>query len=639
MSQLVVPRRIERARLTLARPLADPTMAVASFVAVAGLAAANGGFFPSSWGWSALGLLWLAVVALIVRRVDRPGKAEIAFAGTAVLGAAWTWISIAWSSDQTQSVLEGERALVPLAAIAAVYCLAGRRPVRLVVGGVFAAIVAVAAYALLTRLLPDRLGTYDRLAVYRLATPIGYWNGLGIFAVMGVLLALGIAARAERTRARVLAAASLPVLVTTLYFTFGRGSWIALGAGLLVLVALDPHRLRTITAVLAYLPAPAAAVALASRSHALTHPHSAVAHAAHDGHRLAFVMLGLLVAQCLIALAFGRAQERLAPTRAVRVGYASALLVAIVAGLAAVFIHYGSPISIAQRGFHSFTTAPPNRDADLNQRLFNFSGNGRWTLWQVSWQQAKAHPLLGNGAGSFEQYWNQHRPVAMEVQDAHNLYLETLSERGPIGLVLLAAILTLPVAAAVRARRHPLVPAAGAAFAAYVIHATADWDWELAGVTLAALLLGTACVLARRELDETERPQLSATARNVALAALVAVATVALIGLLGNVAAGLSARAARNEDWSSAQRHARQAIRWMPWSSVGWRELGEAQLVEGDLPRARHSLRQAIAKDPRNWVLWLDLASAEQGPARRAALRTARQLNPLSRDVRQLGRE
>jgi hypothetical protein len=489
----------------------------------------------------------------------------------------------------------------------------------------------------LTRLLPDQIGTYDRLAVYRLATPIGYWNGLGIFAVMAVLLALGIAARAERTWPRVLTAASLPVLVPTLYFTFGRGSWIALGFGLLVLVALDPHRLRTITAALAYLPAPAAVVALASRSHALTHPHSAVSRAAHDGHRLALVMLGLIAAQCLIALAFGRAQERLAPTRAMRVGYGSALLFATVAGLAAVFIHYGSPVSIAQRGYHSFTRAPPNRDADLNQRLFDFSGNGRWTLWQVSWQEAKAHPLLGNGAGSFEQYWNQHRPVAMEVQDAHNLYLETLSERGPIGLALLAALLALPVAAAVRARRHPLVPAAGAAFAAYIVHATADWDWELAGVTLAAVLLGTACVLARRELDDTGRPQLSAADRNVALAALVAVAAVALIGLLGNVAAGMSDRAARNEDWSSAERHARQAIRWMPWSSVGWRELGEAQLVQGDVRSARHSLRQAIAKDPRNWVLWLDLAAAEQGPARRAALRTARQLNPLSRALRQFG--
>lgn len=638
MSQLVAPRPAELRRLTLTRTVADQVMAAGVFVATAGLAAANGGFFPSSWGWSTLGLLWLAIVALIVRRIDRPTTAELWFAAATVLAAAWTWVSIAWASDRTQSVLEGERALVPVAAVAVVYCLAGRRPVRLLVGGVLGAIVAVAGYGLLTRLFPDRVGTYDRLAVYRLAAPIGYWNGLGVFAVMGSLLALGIAARAERTWARVVAAASLLVLVPTLYFTFSRGSWIALGAGLVVLVALDQHRLRTITAILVYAPAPAAAVAIGSRSHALTHPHSALARAAHDGHRLALVLLGLVAAQCLVALALARVQDRWVVARAVRVAYASALVLVLVAGLATVFAYYGSPVTIARHAAHSFTTAPPNADTELNQRLFSFSGNGRWLLWQGSWRQAKAHPLLGGGAGSFEQYWTQHRPVALQVQDAHNLYLETLSELGPIGLTLLAALLAIPLIAAVRSRRHPLVPAAAAAFAAYVVHATADWDWELAGVTLAAVLLGAACTLGGRELDDARRPRLGRPAQSGAVAALVAVAVVALVGLLGNAAAGMSDHAARNENWSSAKRYARQAIRWSPWSSVGWRQLGEAQLVLGDLPGARHSLRRAIAKDPRNWVLWLDLAAAEQGPARQAALRTARRLNPLEPDVPGLGR-
>jgi O-antigen ligase len=637
VSQIVAPRSAEIRRLTLARDIADPAMALGVFLTTAGLAASNGGFFPSSWGWSTLGLLWLAIVALILRRIEQPRPAELWFATVAVLSAAWTWVSIAWSSDRTQSVLEGERVLVLMAAIAAVYCLAGRRPLRLLVGAVFAGIVAVAAYALLTRLFPDRIGTYDRLAVYRLADPIGYWNGLGIFAVMGSLLALGIGARAERTWARVVAAASLLVLIPTLYFTFSRGSWIALGVGLAVLVALDPRRLRTITAALVYAPAPAAAVAIASRSHALTHPHSALARAAHDGHRLALILLALVAFQCLVAVALRRAQERQV-AQTVRVGYASALVLLVVAGLVTVFVHYGSPISIVRHGAHSFTEAPRRGDVDLNQRLFSFSGNGRWLLWQASWRQSRAHPLLGSGAGSFEQYWNQHRPVTLEVQDAHNLYLETLSELGPIGLGLLIALLAIPLVAAVQARRHPLVPAAAAAFAAYVVHATADWDWELAGVTLAAVVLGTACVLAGRELDDTRRSHIGGHARSVGVAALAIVAAVALVGLLGNVAAGRSDGAARQGNWTSAEHYARQTIRWSPWSSVGWQELGEAQLVLGELSGARHSLRRAIAKDPRNWVLWLDLASAEQGARRRAALRMARQLNPLDPAVGKLGR-
>jgi O-Antigen ligase len=628
VSQLVAPRPAELRRLALARTGAEQVLAAGVFVATAGLAAANGGFFPSSWGWSTLGLLWLAIVALIVRRVERPTNPELWFAGATVLVAAWAWISISWSSDPTKSVLEGERALVPVAALAAVYALAGRRPLPRLLGGVLAAIVAVAGYGLLTRLFPDRVGTYDGLAVYRLAEPIGYWNGLGIFAVMGTLLALGIAARTERAWPRVVAAASLVVLVPTLYFTFSRASWIAFGAGLLVLVALDPRRLRTITAALVYGPAPAAAVAIASRSHALTHPHSALARASHDGHRLALVLLGLVAAQCLVALLLGRLHDRLALSRAVRAAYASALVLAVVAGLATLFASYGSPVTIARHAAHSFTTPPPD-GTELNQRLFSFSGNGRWLLWQASWHQAGAHPLLGGGAGSYEQYWTQHRPVALQVEDAHNLYLETLSELGPVGLILLAGLLVIPFVAAARNRRHPLVPAAGAAFAAYAVHASADWDWELAGVTLAALLLGAACTLAGRELDDRPLRPLGGRARAGGVAALAAVAAVALVGLLGNAAAGMSDRAARNEDWSSAKRSAHQAIRWAPWSSVGWRQLGEAQIVLGDLPEARRSLRHAIAKDPRNWVLWLDLATAEHGPAKQAALRTARSLNPL----------
>src|SRR5205085_7938613 len=133
-----------------------------------------------------------------------------------------------------QSVLEGERALVLVAGLIAVLCVGGRKPIRPLLGGVGAGIVLLAGYALLTRLFPDRIGQYDPLAVYRLATPVGYWNGLGILAVIGALVALGIAARASRAWPRVLAAASLVVLVPVLYFTFSRGSWVALGAGIVM---------------------------------------------------------------------------------------------------------------------------------------------------------------------------------------------------------------------------------------------------------------------------------------------------------------------------------------------------------------------------------------------------------------------
>lgn len=640
MSQAIVPEHVAPTRVRfLGRDLAPPALAVCAFAATAGLSAANGGFFPSSWNWSTLALLWLAIIALVVRPLARLHSVEVALVAAIVALAGWTWLSIAWSADRTQSLLEGERILILVAAVAAVLAVAGRRPVKPLLGGLLAGIVLLSAYALLTRLFPDRIGGYDPLAVYRLSTPIGYWNGLGIFAAMGVLLSLGIASHANRTAARIGAAVGLLVLLPTLYFTFSRGSWIALGAGLVVLLALDPRRLQATVAVLAYAPAPALAVVLASRSHALTHPHTALGRAAHDGHRLALLLLGLGVLQAMVALAVRTAEARVRVPQTIRLAYGAALVAIVVAGLATVFVRYGSPVSIARHGYHSFTAPPPKHVADLNERLLNFSGNGRWPLWQGAWREARANPLLGDGAGAYGQYWLQHRPTALDVEDAHGLYLETLAELGPFGLALLLAFLAVPLVAAVRRRSQPLVPAAAAAFAAYAVHATVDWDWELSGVTLAATLAGSACVLAIREQAGGERLRVGRAQRNVAAGLLLALAVVAFVGLLGNAAAAKSESAARSGDWRAAASYAHRAIRWSPWSSVGWQQLGEAQLARHQLGPARRSLRKAIAKDPRNWVLWLDLSAASRGAAKRAALARAQQLNRLSPDLAQFRAE
>jgi hypothetical protein len=633
VSQAVIPEEIAPRVAILGRDLAAPVLCLSAVATTAGLSAANGGFFPSSWNWSTLALLWLAIVALVVRPITRLHSLEVALVGAVVALASWTWLSIAWSSARTQSVLEGERSLVLVAAVAAVLAVAGRRPLKPLVGGLLAGIVLVAAYALLTRLFPDRIGGYDPLAVYRLSTPIGYWNGLGVLAGMGSLLALGVAARASSAAARIGASVSLLVCLPTLYFTFSRGSWVALGAGVVMLLVLDPRRLQATVAILAYTPAPALAVVLASRSHALTRPHTSLARAAHDGHRLAVLLLALGILQASIALAVRAAEKRVRVTRSLRLAYGTALLAIIVGGVGAVFIRYGGPISIARHGYHSFTAPPPSHVSDLNERLFNFSGNGRWTLWQGAWQEAKANPLLGDGAGAYEQYWLQHRPTALDVQDSHDLYLETLAELGPAGLTLLLGFLAVPFVAALRMRRHPLVPPAAAAFTVYVAHASVDWDWELAGVTLAATLAASACVLAVREQVEGERLLVRRGRRNVAVALLLALAVVAFVGLLGNAAAAKSESAARSGDFPVAASYAHRAVRWAPWSSVGWKDLGEAQLALHQLGPARRSLREAIAKDPRNWVLWLDLSAASDGPAKRAALARALQLNRLSPDL------
>src|SRR4029450_12094177 len=99
---------------------------------------------------------------------------------------------------------------------------------------------------------------------------------------------------------------------------------------------------------------------------------------------------------------------------------------------------------------------------------FTFSGSYRSELWQVAWDDYRDHPVLGSGPGTYEQYWNQQRPIQPKVRDAHNLSLEVLAELGPVGLLLLLLALGAPLVAAVLARGHPLAPLSPAGHAAFL---------------------------------------------------------------------------------------------------------------------------------------------------------------------------
>ena len=87
-------------------------------------------------------------------------------------------------------------------------------------------------------------GAYDPSSGYQLAEPLGYWNALGILAAIAILLAGGLAAHGGRVAIRALAAASLVVLLPTLYFTFSRGALVALVVGAVVQAVVDPRRAR-----------------------------------------------------------------------------------------------------------------------------------------------------------------------------------------------------------------------------------------------------------------------------------------------------------------------------------------------------------------------------------------------------------
>lgn len=136
----------------------------------------------------------------------------------------------------------------------------------------------------------------------------------------------------------------------------------------------------------------------------------------------------------------------------------------------------------------------------------------RPSYWRVALEDAGMHPLLGSGAGSFDDIWIAHRPIAVNVRDAHSLYLEVLAELGPVGLALLLAMLAAPLVGAARARGRPVVAAAAAGYSAYLVHAGLDWDWEYPVVTLVGLACGAGLLIAARGVSES--PERLACVRN-----------------------------------------------------------------------------------------------------------------------------
>ena len=609
---------------------------LAAFV-VAALAADAGGYDPPSWGWSSLVLLGSAGAALVVgfRRLT-----PLEWALPALLAGlmALALLSLAWSGDAAETVREGERLLLYVAGVSALLLLGRRSSVPWLLASVAAAITGVCVYALGMRLLSPGSGAYQTVSTdpetaFRLARPIGYANALACFAAIGILLSFGVALRARSPGARGLASAALVVLFPTLYFTYGRGAWVALIAGLVALIVLERDRTAMVVRLLALAAAPAVAVVLASRTHALTGEPGALASATRDGRRLAVAIVPLALAASIVPAGLDRASRRLARVALPRPWLPAGFALIVAAALAVVLTRLGGPDEAARRAYRAFNAPAPLVKADPSRRLFSLSGNSRSEYWRVAWHGYVDHPWLGGGAGGYQRYWLQHRRAALPVRNAHSLYLETLAELGPLGLALLLGALAVPLLAAVRARRHPLTPAALGAYMVFLVHAGIDLDWEMSAVTLAALSCGVALLLAARG-EAVPVLRLSTRAAGGVLVTVLGVLVV--LAFVGNRAQAAAADALDRADAEAARTQALRARRWEPWSGAPWRLLGEAELELARVEQARSAFRRGLVEDRRDWELWLDLALTSKGAERREALGQVERLNPLSPELEQL---
>ena len=480
-----------------------------------------GGYFPSSHLRAGAVALAATGALLLLGPAPRAPTARglAALAALAAL-ALWSGLSASWSPAPVVAAEDFQRTLVYVGLFGlGLLAAESRRVARVLPWAVLALVVAVAAYALAGRLLPDVLapGRGGELNGFRLAQPLAYWNALGALAAVGVVLALGLAAdRAARTTPRALAAGAAVLLALAGYLSLSRGAWIALAAGVLVLLAAAPSRRSALlSAAIVAACAGVAATALEAFP-ALTDDPAAGRGQLAAGHAyLPTVLVAVAAAAGAQALAAGG--QRAAALAAVPRGLRSAALAAVVvAGLLGAAGYAAEGDRLERRAAGQVVHAEGFVDRQWSEfwhpQTFSASGTERLTsargtrgaLYAVAWDGWRAAPLRGEGAGAFEVRWMRDRDVEEKVRDAHSLYLETLAELGLVGLLLVGAFLAAVATGAVALCRRDAVLGRGraaavtAAVAAWAVHAGVDWDWQVPALTGVALLLAATLCTPRR---------------------------------------------------------------------------------------------------------------------------------------------
>jgi hypothetical protein len=111
-------------------------------------------------------------------------------AGSLALFVVWAMLSGEWSDSPARALVESDRALLYLLMLVFIG-LHARAPGRLgaLLRWVALAIAAASAIALLTRLLPTTFPTTAGVNNERLQFPLTYWNAMGMFCALGVILA------------------------------------------------------------------------------------------------------------------------------------------------------------------------------------------------------------------------------------------------------------------------------------------------------------------------------------------------------------------------------------------------------------------------------------------------------------------
>jgi hypothetical protein len=271
-------------------------------------------------------------------------------------------------------------------------------------------------------------------------------------------------------------------------------------------------------------------------------------------------------------------------------------------------------------------------EGDLRGRLTDPGNNGRLDHWEVALDSFKEDALKGQGAGTYSLVWNQERDIAVQVVDAHSLYLEVMGELGLVGLLSLALALGGMLAGALlkaRGRDRSLYAAVFAVLLTWVVHAGIDWDWEMPVVTAWVFALGGAAIAAPapdRVLPESP----GRVPRILISLGLLVLALTPAAAALSQLQLNRSIEAFKRNDCAAAVDSALASLKAMSVRPEPWEMLGYCDVRLGQRRLALRAARNAIERDPQNWEFHYALAVVEGAVGRdpRPSAERALRLNP-----------
>jgi O-antigen ligase len=609
-----------------------------------------GGYFPGTPAVVAIVLTQILLVRIVQARHPFEGLAPITLVAIAGLGlyAALTLASALWSHSTGKAVLEFDRAWLYLLVLVLFGTVrANAAHVRWLVRGLVVGASIVCVAGLVTRVLPNVWHTAPDVSNERLSYPVTYWNTLGLLAALGVVLAFHLTCSlGERRTVRVLAAAVLPLLAATLFFTFSRGSMIAGAIGIVVYVLVARPR-ALLSGALGVLPATAVLIVVAYHANLLDTLNPTTPAAVVQGHRVALVA-GICVLVCaglrlLCTVALdarlhrSAGKPRIAP-RAKAIAIAAAVAVALVGALA-----LGAPHAIAHdwsRFMSGASTSTSN--GDLRKRLTDPSNNGRTDLWRVALHEFTASPVHGSGAGMYQTVWDQKRPNFAYTVNAHSLYLQAMAEFGLPGLLLLLIVVGATIvglAMRARATQRSLYGALLAMAVVWALHAGVDWDWEMPVVTLSFFAVAGLALSAR----ERGRIGWVPNHNSRLILALLCLATVVLpVSIVGSQRQlGSAEHALYASNCGAAGPAALSSIGWLDFRPEPYEVVGFCDIQRG-LPRLGiAAMRQAVSREPGSWETYyaLAIAQASAGVDPRQNAERALRMNPLEPLTREAAKE